>query len=88
MPLLVRRSLPTGNRANTYSPQRLRLVLILLTLVTLPIVFGSAAFIFYYLRFSTMVDRRLQGERWRMPARLYARPVVLRPGIADGSGRG
>ena len=66
----------------TYSPQRLRLVLVLLTLVTLPIVFGAAAFIFYYLRFSTMVDRRLQGERWRTPARLYARPVVLRPGLA------
>jgi penicillin-binding protein 1B len=82
VPLLVRRTLPAGNRANTYSPQRLRLVLVLLTLVTLPIVFGSAAFIFYYLRFSTMVDRRLQGERWRTPARLYARPVVLRPGIA------
>ena len=82
MPVLVRRTLPTGNRANTYSPQRLRLVLILLTLVTLPIVFGSAAFIFYYLRFSTMVDRRLQGERWRTPARLYARSVVLRPGLA------
>jgi penicillin-binding protein 1B len=78
----VRRPLPAGNRANTYSPQRLRLVLILLTLVTLPIVFGSAAFIFYYLRFSTMVDRRLQGERWRTPARLYARAVVLRPGLA------
>jgi penicillin-binding protein 1B len=80
--VIVRRTLPTGPRANTYSPQRLRLVLVLLTLVTLPIVFGSAAFIFYYLRFSTMVDRRLQGERWRTPAKLYARPVVLRPGLA------
>lgn len=80
--MIVRRTLPTGPRANTYSPQRLRLVLVLLTLVTLPIVFGSAAFIFYYLRFSTMVDRRLQGERWRTPAKLYARPVVLRPGLA------
>jgi penicillin-binding protein 1B len=59
-------------------------VLALLTLVTLPVVLGSAAFIFYYLRFSTMVDRRLQGERWRTPARLYASAMVLRPGLAVG----
>src|SRR5262245_13073640 len=29
-----------------------------------------------------MVDRRLQGERWRTPARLYAKATVLRPGLA------
>ena len=28
-----------------------------------------------------MVDRRLQGERWQVPARLYARPLVLRTGM-------
>jgi penicillin-binding protein 1B len=78
----VRRLTPPGPRAYTYSPKRLKLVLVLLTLVTLPVVLGSAAFIFYYLRFSTMVDRRLQGERWRTPARIYAKPTVLRPGLA------
>lgn len=78
----VRRLTPPGPRAFTYSPQRLKLVLVLLTLVTLPVVLGSAAFIYYYLRFSTMVDRRLQGERWRTPARIYAKATVLRPGLA------
>jgi penicillin-binding protein 1B len=72
---------PTGSRGNTYSPARLRIVLILLTLATLPVVIGSSVLIYYYLRFNVMVDRRLQGERWMVPARLYARPLVLRPGL-------
>src|SRR5262245_2535228 len=60
-----------------YSPERLRLVLILLTLVTVPVVIGASVFIYYYLRFGVMVDRRLQGERWMVPSRIYARPLVL-----------
>ena len=44
----VRRLTPPGQRTYTYSPQRLKLVLVLLTLVTLPVVLGSAAFIYYY----------------------------------------
>jgi len=77
----ARRIAPTGSRGNTYSPQRLRLVLILLTAVTLPVVIGSSVLIYYYLKFNVMVDRRLQGERWQVPARLYARPLVLRLGM-------
>src|SRR5688500_20177529 len=77
-----RRVAPTGSRGNTYSPLRLKLVLILLTVATLPVVIGSSVIIYYYLRFSVMVERRLQGERWLIPGRLYARPVVLRPGMA------
>src|SRR5205814_355953 len=72
---------PTGSRGNTYSLQRLRLVLILLTAATLPVVIGSSVLIYYYLKFNVMVDRRLQGERWQVPARLYARPLVLRLGM-------
>jgi penicillin-binding protein 1B len=72
---------PTGSRGNTYSPARLRVVLILLTAATLPVVIGSSVLIYYYMRFNVMVDRRLQGERWMVPARLYARPLVLRPGL-------
>jgi penicillin-binding protein 1B len=64
-----------------YSPERLRLVLILLTLVTLPVVIGASVFIFYYVRFGVMVDRRLQGERWMVPSRIYARPLVLAVGL-------
>ncbi|HUG54146.1 MAG TPA: PBP1A family penicillin-binding protein [Vicinamibacteria bacterium] len=76
-----RRVAPTGSRGNTYSPQRLRLVLILLTALTLPVVIGCSVVIYYYLKFNVMVDRRLHGERWQVPARLYARPLVLRPGL-------
>jgi penicillin-binding protein 1B len=45
------------------------------------VVIGSSVLIYYYLKFNVMVDRRLQGERWMVPARLYARPVVLRTGM-------
>ena len=76
-----RRVAPTGSRGNTYSPQRLRLVLILLTAVTLPVVIGCSVLIYYYLKFNVMVDKRLQGERWQVPARLYARPFGLRTGM-------
>jgi penicillin-binding protein 1B len=72
---------PTGSRGNTYSPARLRVVLILLTAATLPVVIGASVLIYYYMKFNVMVDRRLQGERWMVPARLYARPLVLRPGL-------
>jgi penicillin-binding protein 1B len=65
----------------SYSPERLRLVLTLLTIVTLPIVIGSSVLIYYYLRYTVMVERKLQGEHWLAPSRLYARPLVLRPGI-------
>jgi len=80
-----RRVAPTGSRGNTYSPLRLKLVLFLLTAATLPVVIGSSVLIYYYLRFSVMVERRLQGERWLIPARLYARPLVLRTGMALGA---
>jgi penicillin-binding protein 1B len=82
---LNRRVAPTGSRGNTYSPLRLKLVLFLLTAATLPVVIGSSVLIYYYLRFSVMVERRLQGERWLIPARLYARPLVLRTGMVLGA---
>jgi penicillin-binding protein 1B len=67
-----------------YSPERLRLVLILLTLITLPVVIGGSALIYYYLRFSVMVDRRLSGGRFLAPSRIYAQPLVLRQGLPIG----
>jgi penicillin-binding protein 1B len=66
---------------HVYSPQRLRLVLALLTLVTLPAVFGAGVLVYYYQRFSVMIERRLQGERFMVPARIYARPLTLRAGL-------
>jgi penicillin-binding protein 1B len=68
----------------TYSRERLRLVVVLLTLVTLPLVFGAATLIYYYLRYSAIVEKRLSGERWMSPSRIYARPMTLRPGLPMG----
>ena len=64
-----------------YSPQRLKIVALLLSLIFLPIVVGTSALIYNYLRFSVMVERRLQGERWMIPSRVYGRPLRLRPGL-------
>jgi penicillin-binding protein 1B len=69
--------LATSSRT-LYSTGRLRLVVALLSLITLPLVVGSSLLIYYYMRYSVMVERRLSGERWMVPSRLYARPLVLR----------
>lgn len=77
----ARRVAPTGSRGHTYSARRFRIVVALLTLVTLPMVIGTSVLIYYYLRYSVMIDRRLHGERWMVPARIYARPLTLRTGM-------
>ena len=64
-----------------YSPRRFRVVVLLLTLVFLPIVIGASLLIFQYIRFSVMVEQRLRGEKGSVPSRVYARPLVLRPGL-------
>jgi penicillin-binding protein 1B len=80
----ARRVAPTGSRGHTYSPQRLRLVVTLLTVVTLPLVIAASVLIYYYLHYNVMVERRLRGERFGAPARLFARPMVLRNGLPLG----
>jgi penicillin-binding protein 1B len=75
----------TDPAPRVYSPERLRLVLILLTVVTLPFVIGASILIYNYVRFGVMVDRRLQGERWMTPSRIYACPLTLREGLPLGS---
>jgi penicillin-binding protein 1B len=72
----------TANRV--YSARRLRIVVLLLTLVFLPIVVGSSLLIYQYMRYSVMVEERLTGEKGRLPSRVYARPLVLRPGLVLG----
>jgi penicillin-binding protein 1B len=70
-----------------YSTRRLRLVVLLLTLVFVPIVVGASLLIYQYMRFGVMVEQRLTGEKGRLPSRVYGRPLVLRPGLvldADG----
>ncbi len=64
-----------------YSTRRLRIVVALLTLIFLPIVVGASLLIYQYMVFSVMVEQRLKGEEGRLPSRVYARPLVLRPGI-------
>jgi len=64
-----------------YSARRLRIVVALLTLIFLPIVVGSSLLIYQYLRMSVLVAQRLSGEKGRLPARVYARPLILRPGM-------
>jgi penicillin-binding protein 1B len=67
--------------SRTYSTTRLRIVLLVLTLATLPVVIGSSVFIYYYVRYTVMVKRRLDREPWMVPSRIYARPASLRPGV-------
>jgi penicillin-binding protein 1B len=63
-----------------YSSRRFHVVVLLLTLVFLPIVIGASLLIFQYIRFSVMVEQRLRGEMGSAPSRVYARPLVVRPG--------
>jgi len=64
-----------------YSRRRFQVVVALLTLIFLPIVIGASVLIYHYARFSVMVEQRLQGERWQIPSRVYARPLTLRQGL-------
>ncbi len=66
---------------HVYSPRRLRIVLVLLSLVTLPVVVGTAVLIYHYMRFSVMVEKRLANEHALIPSRVYARPLRLREGM-------
>jgi penicillin-binding protein 1B len=68
--------------SRTYSNRRFWIVVSLLTVLTLPLVFGAAGLVYYYLRFGAMVDERLSDERWMVPSRIYARPLLIRPGMA------
>jgi len=69
------------NVRRVYSVGRFKIVVALLTAIFLPIVVGSSLLIYQYLRFSVMVQQRLSGEKGRLPARVYARPLVLRPSM-------
>jgi penicillin-binding protein 1B len=71
----------TTRLRHTYSSRRFRLVVALLTLITLPVVVGSSFVIYHYMRASDRIESRLKGERWLIPSRLYARPLLLRSGL-------
>ena len=67
---------------HTYSARRLKLVVALLTVVTLPLVVGASFLVYQYVRYTVMVEKRLRGERGQVPSRVYARPLQLREGMA------
>ena len=69
------------NGRRVYSATRLRIVVALLTAIFLPVVLGVSLLVYQYLRFSVLVEQRLSGEKGRLPARVYARPLVLRPSL-------
>ncbi len=66
---------------HAYSARRFRTVVALLTILAIPLVIGGSLLVYQYVKFSVMVDKRLKGERWMIPSRLYARPMLLREGM-------
>jgi penicillin-binding protein 1B len=71
----------SNSARRVYSARRFRIVVFLLSLVFLPIVVGTSLLVYHYLRMSVLVEQRLTGEKGRLPSRVYARPLVLRPGL-------
>ncbi len=64
-----------------YSARRFKIVVALLTILSVPLVVGGSLLVYQYVKFGVMVDKRLSGERWMIPSRIYARPLVLREGM-------
>ena len=64
---------------------RRRWTRLLMALVVLPIFAASGAAGYYYGRFATLIDARLQGERIRAIPRVYGRPLAFRSGLTVGS---
>jgi penicillin-binding protein 1B len=64
-----------------YSARRFKTVIALLTILSVPLVVGGSLLVYQYVKFGVMVDKRLKGERWMIPSRIYARPLVLREGM-------
>jgi penicillin-binding protein 1B len=64
-----------------YSARRFKIVMALLTILSVPLVVGGSLLVYQYVKFGVMVDKRLSGERWMIPSRIYARPLALREGM-------
>ena len=50
-------------------------------LVLVGLLGAGAAFYFYFLGFDRVVLEKFQGRLWELPARVYARPLELYPGM-------
>ncbi len=67
-------------RRGVYSNRRLKIAVLLLTLLSLPLVALFGFFLWVFVRSSALVDARLQEARNRVPTRVYSRPVSIRTG--------
>ena len=74
-------------RRGVYSNRRLKIAVLLLTLLSLPLVALFGFLLWVFVRSSALVDARLEEARNRVPSRIYSRPVSVRTGDhmdADG----
>ena len=65
-------------RRGVYSNRRLKVAVLLLTLMSLPLVALFGFFLWIFVRSSALVDARLEEARNRVPSRVYSRPVSIR----------
>ena len=65
-------------RRAVYSNRRLKVAVLLLTLMSLPLVALFGVFLWIFVRSSGLVDARLEEARNRVPSRVYSRPVSIR----------
>ena len=71
----------TPPAVHTYSTQRLKLVIALLTILALPLVLGGSFLVYQYVKYTVRIEKRLKGERGHSPSRVFSRPFVLREGM-------
>ena len=65
-------------RRGVYSNRRLKVAVLLLSLLSLPLVALFGIFLWVFVRSSALVDGRLEEARNRVPSRVYSRPVTIR----------
>ena len=65
-------------RRGVYSNRRLKIGVLLLSLLSLPLVGLFGFFLWVFVRSSALVDGRLEEARNRVPTRVYSRPVSIR----------
>ncbi|MBK5255316.1 MAG: transglycosylase domain-containing protein, partial [Vicinamibacteria bacterium] len=64
-------------RRGVYSNRRLKMAVLLLTLLSLPLMALFGFMLWVFVRSSALVDARLEEARNRVPTRVYSRPVSI-----------
>mgnify|MGYP006166546561 CR=1 FL=1 len=84
MPAIVRAREAVVPKADSVM-QRARTVLVLLSMLAalIVVVAGGA----YVMHLDGIVREKFEGKRWAIPARVYARPLVLQAGLMGRSGQ-